>query len=120
MVRSIFAELIQGRCRFATALLALLALAATVAASDSLQAANSIPTANASGDEMPTDPGYGRLLRAIVRYRDLAAAGGWPDLPPGPKLGLGDGGVRGIALRRRLIVTGDLAAAEDGGFDRVL
>ena len=55
-----------------------------------------------------------------MRYRDLAAAGGWPDLPPGPKLGLGDGGVRGIALRRRLIVTGDLAAAEDGGFDRVL
>lgn len=47
--------------------------------------------------------------QAIATYRDLVANGGWNTVPNGPRLKLGSTGERVSALRRRLIVTGDLS-----------
>ncbi len=60
----------------------------------------------------PTDPQYARLHQALIRYRALAAKGGWPAVPPGPALRRGSMGARVVALQQRLAATGDLA----GGF----
>jgi murein L,D-transpeptidase YcbB/YkuD len=55
----------------------------------------------------PRHPGYARLLDALAHYRAIAARGGWPLIPDGPKLQRGDRGARVIALRRRLQASGD-------------
>lgn len=49
--------------------------------------------------------------QAIVAYRDLAARGGWPQVQLPDRMGVGAKGQGVVALRRRLIVTGDLDAA---------
>lgn len=46
--------------------------------------------------------------QAVQAYRDLAARGGWPTLQVRDKLALGSRGPGVVALRQRLIVTGDL------------
>jgi murein L,D-transpeptidase YcbB/YkuD len=71
---------------------------------------------------LPIDPAFWRLRAAIAGYRALAADGGWPSLPEGPKLELGDRGTRVEALRERLSISGDLdrAAAATDLFDNVL
>jgi L,D-transpeptidase YcbB len=56
---------------------------------------------------------YEGLRKAFRDMRDLAAAGGWPDLPAGPKLVPGDRDPRVPALRRRLAATGDHPDAAD-------
>lgn len=48
--------------------------------------------------------------QAIVAYRDLAARGGWPMLQVSERLSVGSRGPGVVALRQRLIVTGDLDA----------
>jgi murein L,D-transpeptidase YcbB/YkuD len=71
----------------------------------------------------PRHPLYGQLREALAQYRALAAAGGWPTVPPGPKLQKGDRGERVVALRKRLAVTGDgpaLPATGASHFDRAL
>jgi murein L,D-transpeptidase YcbB/YkuD len=72
----------------------------------------------------PPVAGYGRLRHALARYRDLAAKGGWPRVPPGPRLQPGDSGVRVAALAARLAASGELpagaAAAGAGSFDAAL
>jgi len=61
----------------------------------------------------PPFVGYLRLKEAQERLRALARAGGWPSLPDGPKLVPGETSDERVpALRRRLIVSGDLDAAE--------
>jgi murein L,D-transpeptidase YcbB/YkuD len=50
----------------------------------------------------PPDPRYGRLVGAYARYRQIAAAGGWPAVPAGPTLKLGANDSRVAALRLRL------------------
>ncbi len=57
----------------------------------------------------PTDPAYRTLRSALARYREIAAAGGWPVLPPGAKLQPGAVDPRVLTLRQRLATTGDLA-----------
>jgi len=47
---------------------------------------------------------------AIVAYRDLASRGGWPMLQLGDKMSVGSSGPGVVALRQRLVVTGDLDA----------
>ncbi len=49
--------------------------------------------------------------QAIVAYRDLAARGGWPQVQLPDRMGVGAKGQGVVALRRRLIITGDLDAA---------
>jgi murein L,D-transpeptidase YcbB/YkuD len=63
---------------------------------------------------LPVDPAFWRLRAAVQDYRRLEAAGGWPSVPPGPKLELGVIDARVAPLRRRLLITGDLAAAGPG------
>jgi L,D-transpeptidase YcbB len=53
---------------------------------------------------------YQRLKSALARYRALAAAGGWPEVPAGPTLKAGMRDPRVSALAARLAATGDLAA----------
>lgn len=66
---------------------------------------------------LPPQPGYARLRQALARYRDLAANGGWPSVPDGPKLQKGDRGERALALRQRLIAAGDLDPAAGDSLD---
>jgi L,D-transpeptidase YcbB len=72
--------------------------------------------------DVPVDPAFWRLRAAIADYRAMAVRGGWPQVPEGPKLTLGDSGVRIEALRERLAASGDLdpAVAAATAFDDVL
>ncbi|HEY8125009.1 MAG TPA: L,D-transpeptidase family protein [Methylocystis sp.] len=47
---------------------------------------------------------------AIERLREIAANGGWPQVPAGQQLRLGSNSPAVSALRRRLIVSGDIGA----------
>lgn len=49
--------------------------------------------------------------QAIATYRDLAARGGWPQVQLPERMAVGSKGPGVVALRQRLIVTGDLDAA---------
>lgn len=51
---------------------------------------------------------YRRLLAALARYREIAAAGGWPMLPDGPMVKPGDRDGRIPRLAAHLVATGDL------------
>jgi murein L,D-transpeptidase YcbB/YkuD len=69
----------------------------------------------------PPHDGYRRLREALDRYRVIAAGGGWPELPPGPPLGVGMQDPRVALLIRRLAMSGDLpASVRDTVFDRRL
>lgn len=57
----------------------------------------------------PAQPVYAELKQALAKYRALAAHGGWPRVPDGPALKPGMTDTRVEALRRRLLVTGELA-----------
>lgn len=69
----------------------------------------------------PPYAGYRGLKRALVRYRKIAADGGWTPVPAGPPIGLDDKGPRVLALRQRLTAE-DAAAPAAGGetFDAAL
>jgi len=49
--------------------------------------------------------------QAIAAYRDLASRGGWPAVQISDRLAVGSRGPGVVALRQRLIVTGDLDAS---------
>jgi murein L,D-transpeptidase YcbB/YkuD len=57
---------------------------------------------------LPLQPGYARLRNALANYREIAARGGWPAVPGGAKIQIGDRGERVRTLFLRLTVTGDL------------
>lgn len=61
--------------------------------------------------------GYERLLQVLARYRALAAGGGWPHLPDGPTLRVGDGSAAIPLLRRRLLREG-MEPVADAGSER--
>ncbi len=67
-------------------------------------------------------PLYRALQDRLDEYRDLAAAGGWPEVPQGPTLKPGDTDPRLPLLRERLIVTGDLPATTpvSGTYNEIL
>ena len=56
----------------------------------------------------PPDSAYARLRDALAVYREMAAAGPWPELPAGPTLKLGASGPEIAVLRRQLSRLGDL------------
>ena len=60
----------------------------------------------------PDVPFYTRLRAALARYREIAAAGGWPAVPEGPTLRPGDSDPRIAALRKRLSVMDSILAAK--------
>jgi murein L,D-transpeptidase YcbB/YkuD len=55
---------------------------------------------------------YHDLKQALADYRRLQAQGGWPVVPAGETLKPGMTDSRVVALRRRLVVTGDLDAMD--------
>jgi len=57
---------------------------------------------------LPIDPAFWRLREAIQTYRRIEAGGGWPRVPPGPRLELGVQEPRVALLRQRLMAGGDL------------
>jgi murein L,D-transpeptidase YcbB/YkuD len=60
----------------------------------------------------PSAPAYRQLMAALERHRTLEQQGGWPTVPPGPVLAVGDHApeLRLQALRSRLQASGDLEA----------
>ena len=58
----------------------------------------------------PDQEGYAGLRRMLVRYRQIVASGGWPQVAGGPVLHVGDSTAAVPTLRRRLAVEGFLAA----------
>jgi murein L,D-transpeptidase YcbB/YkuD len=60
----------------------------------------------------PPQRGFQRLRKALIYYRAVAARGGWPTVPDGPKLRRGDYGLPVAALHERLRLGGDLAVVE--------
>lgn len=59
---------------------------------------------------IPPQNGYAAMHKALLSYRKIHAKGGWPLIPPGISLRLGDRGPRVMLLRARLIKTGDFEA----------
>jgi murein L,D-transpeptidase YcbB/YkuD len=64
----------------------------------------------------PPYSGYYALKKGLERYRQLAADGGWPSVPDGPKFTANATGPRVAALRARLAVE-DPQVAPTGPFD---
>lgn len=62
-----------------------------------------------------------RIKDAALSYSDLAVRGGWPTIPADAKFALGVQGADDDLLRKRLILSGDLAAEKaSGAFDQDL
>jgi murein L,D-transpeptidase YcbB/YkuD len=60
------------------------------------------------GSLVPPHEEYSALRDAIAFYREVAAVGGWPEVPYGGTLRLGDRSRRVAVLRERLIMSADL------------
>ncbi|MGZ5479299.1 MAG: L,D-transpeptidase family protein [Candidatus Aminicenantales bacterium] len=91
------------------------------AALDKGLAAGDVPAALDS--LRPANSFYRGIRKAYVEYAALAAAGGWPGFPPGPKLVKGDRDARVTVLRQILAAMGDLSqepAPEPELFDDAL
>lgn len=63
----------------------------------------------------PQDPAYPRLVAALARYQQIAAAGGWPTLPADTNLAPGAADPRVAVLRQRLASTDGAALAGPQG-----
>ncbi len=60
-------------------------------------------------EELPSqNPAYLRLRQALKLYRGIAGTSDWPTVPRGPDMQKGSRGSRAVALRARLIASGDL------------
>lgn len=70
----------------------------------------------------PSQPRYHRLREALVRYEMIAREGGWTPIAKGPALKPGDRSERVIALRKRLLLGGDIEGGDDSPdlYDNVL
>ncbi|MEA3273976.1 MAG: L,D-transpeptidase family protein [Pseudomonadota bacterium] len=55
---------------------------------------------------------YTQLKEGLARYRAIAAAGGWPSVPPGRNLKSGMSSARAPIVRERLRVTGEYESAD--------
>lgn len=60
----------------------------------------------------PEQGAYGRLRKALTRYRELSLRGEWPLVSAGIRLEKGSVSDRVLELRRRLAASGDLEAVE--------
>lgn len=80
------------------------------------------PLAELAESVAPQYVGYARLMEGLAKAKALAAAGGWPMVPDGPKLTPGETDDRVPALRRRLLASGELdpAFAEGAVYDAPL
>ncbi len=74
---------------------------------------------NAIERMQPSQPEYRELQQALVRYRAIAAKGGWPSMPAGTRLKPGQPSAVTPALRQRLAMEGDLDPAHEKDADLV-
>jgi L,D-transpeptidase YcbB len=59
-----------------------------------------------------------RIKEAALSYSDIAVRGGWPTIPADAKFAIGTAGANDDLLRKRLIISGDLADTKtSGAFD---
>jgi murein L,D-transpeptidase YcbB/YkuD len=65
----------------------------------------------------PPHEGYARLRRVLAYYRGIAETGGWGKLVGSRKIAKGDSGERILALRNRLIRSGDFRSKESPEVD---
>jgi len=56
-----------------------------------------------------------RIKEAALSYSDIAVRGGWPTIPADAKFAIGVAGPNDDLLRKRLIITADLAAEKPSG-----
>jgi murein L,D-transpeptidase YcbB/YkuD len=64
-------------------------------------------------DELPPDlRRYKQVQQALAKYRELEKKGGWPRVDAGPTLKIGMKNPRIGQVKRRLVVTGELASIE--------
>jgi murein L,D-transpeptidase YcbB/YkuD len=56
-----------------------------------------------------------RIKEAALSYSDIAVRGGWPTIPADAKFAIGTSGVSDDLLRKRLIISGDLADSKTSG-----
>src|ERR1700742_792236 len=56
-----------------------------------------------------------RIKEAALSYSDIAVRGGWPTIPADAKFAIGVAGGNDDLLRKRLIVSGDLADGKTSG-----
>jgi len=66
---------------------------------------------------VPKHRGYERLKKALLDYRRMAAGDPWPVLPREETLKKDNPSEGIITLRKRLVLTGDLAASQNTGSD---
>jgi murein L,D-transpeptidase YcbB/YkuD len=67
----------------------------------------------------PSAPEYSELQKALVRYRAIAAKGGWPAIPAVKSLKAGESSAMAPALRQRLAIEGDLDASHEKDENRI-
>jgi murein L,D-transpeptidase YcbB/YkuD len=84
--------------------------AAAVAAAESLLRTGQL--AQTARALRPANFVYTGMVAALARLRAIERQGGWPTVAAGPRLELGSTEPRVAALRRRLVLSGDLAAAD--------
>jgi L,D-transpeptidase YcbB len=76
-----------------------------------------------SADPVFDEGTYGRIKSTLLSYADIQVRGGWPMLPADAvKLAPGASGPDVVLLRRRLVITDDLAPEQEAGdaYDAVL
>jgi L,D-transpeptidase YcbB len=56
-----------------------------------------------------------RIKEAALSYSDIAVRGGWPTIPADAKFAIGVAGANDDLLRKRLIISGDLADTKTSG-----
>jgi murein L,D-transpeptidase YcbB/YkuD len=56
-----------------------------------------------------------RIKEAALSYSDIAVRGGWPTIPADAKFAIGTAGANDDLLRKRLIISGDLAETKSSG-----
>ena len=70
-----------------------------------------------SSDPVFDEGTYQRIKEALLSYAAIQVRGGWPMLPTGTQLALGAIGPDVALLRRRLVISEDLAAEHERGDD---
>jgi L,D-transpeptidase YcbB len=68
-----------------------------------------------SSDPVFDEGTYQRIKETLLSYADIQVRGGWPALPADAKLAPGASGPEVALLRRRLVVSDDLAPEQEAG-----